>query len=331
MKNAINATAARIWRRRNKNGRKEVTDVRNTARLLVLAMLASPAFSPAAQKKDDIVSIQRDIADLADKLTRLQKSQDEKMQAITALVQQSMEASAKVSGSLSALQNTLTNNVSQSLAEQQKRAAEQHAEMGVKLDSVSRDMGAMSETVSQLSKRLADMDSKLSNLNELVKTLNTPPALPVPAAPQNSSGAPVGWVAGTAYNSARLDYTGGRYDLAIQGFLDYVKYAPKDDENAPNAQYFIGMSYFMLKQYDSAAQAFSDVVDKYQPNPKSCDSRYMKGMALQKTANKADALSAYHDFMNACPADPNRESAREHIAELSGPARANIKGKGKAK
>jgi TolA-binding protein len=306
--------------------------VRNIARLLVLALVASPAIAPA-QNKNEIVNLERYVADLDDEVKQLKKSQDEKMQALTALVQQSMEASAKVAGSLSALQTSLTNSLNQALAEQQNKTAGQHADMNARLDTLTNTVGAVSTTMEEVSRRQRDMDSKLKDMLELVKTLNAPPPAPAPAVvPQNSaSAAPAGWVAAKAYTDARGDYTAGHYDLAIQGFLDYVKYAPKDDENAPNAQYYIGMSYYMLKQYDSAAQAFGDVVDKYSPNPKSCESRYMKGVALQKAQNKSDALAAYHEFQTACPADLNREAAREHISELSGPARGNTKSKGKSK
>jgi TolA-binding protein len=176
------------------------------------------------------------------------------------------------------------------------------------------------------------MDSKLKDMLELVKTLNAPPPAPAPVTPQGTaSGAPAGWVPSVAYNTARSDYGGGRFDLAIQGFADYVKFAPKDDENAPNAQYYIGMSYYNLKQYDSAAQAFGDVLDKYQLNSKSCESRYMKARSLHEAKDKSGALSAYNEFLTACPADVNRPNAREYMSQLSGPARANTKGKGKAK
>jgi TolA-binding protein len=300
--------------------------------LLVLAMIAGPAFSPAAQNKNDIVSMQRDIADLADKLSKLQKSQDDKMQAIQAMVQQSMEASAKVTGSLSALQTSLTNAVSQSLAEQQKKNSEQHADINAKLDTLMQNQGAVSETVSQFAARLKEMNGKLDNLNELVKTLNAPPSIPAPVHDlQGSTGAPAGWSAFQAFSAAKSDYTAGRFEMAITGFLEYIKYAPHEDENAPNAQYYIAQSYYGLKQYDDAAQAFGDVVDKFAANPKTCESRYMRGVSLQDAKHKEDALGAYKEFQNACPADPNREAAHEHILQLSAPARANSKGKGKGK
>jgi len=49
-----------------------------------------------AQKRDDILSIQRDVAQVQEQVKQLQRSQDEQMTALRALVQQSLEASNKV-------------------------------------------------------------------------------------------------------------------------------------------------------------------------------------------------------------------------------------------
>jgi TolA-binding protein len=310
--------------------------VRNIARLLALAMIASPAFSPAAQKKDDLVSIQRDIADLVDKLGRLQKSQDDKMQALTALVTQSVDASAKTAGSFSAMQAELMKTLNASLAELQTKLGGQQAETGSKLDALSNNMNALNETVGQLSSRLAEMNTKLNDIKELVKSLNAPPpaAPPVQQLPQSSStGAPPGWSATVAYNDARGDLSGGKLEIALKEFLEYVKFAPHDDENAPNAQYYIGQIYDMNMQYDSAAQAFGDVVDQFPKNPKTCESFYMKAAELQKGGHKNEAVSTYKEYLDACPADSagRRENAQTRIRTLSGGTRSNAKQKGKGK
>jgi hypothetical protein len=48
--------------------------MRNTVRLLVLALVAGVALTPA-QKKDDLLQIQRDVAALDEDVKALQKSQ----------------------------------------------------------------------------------------------------------------------------------------------------------------------------------------------------------------------------------------------------------------
>src|ERR1700683_2521025 len=92
--------------------------MRDTLRLLVLALVAGPAFSPA-QKKDDILEIQRDVADLAEKVRMLQKSQDDKLEALRLLVQQAATASNQVTQDMAALQRNLTASLTTTLNDQQ--------------------------------------------------------------------------------------------------------------------------------------------------------------------------------------------------------------------
>jgi TolA-binding protein len=301
--------------------------VRNVTRLLALALIAIPALSPAAQKKDDLASIQRDIAAREEDVRALRKGQDEKLQALTDLVSKSAGANASLSSTLTALQATLTASIA-ALTDQQ---AKQHADVNAKLDTVAGNVTAISQTLDPLTKRLSEIDSKLNDLLGLVKTLNVPPPAPAPLPPTATNGAPAGWSAVAAYRDAKADYNGGRFQMALDEFSEYLKYAPHDDENAPNAQYYIGQIYNLNKQYDDAAKAFGDV-DKFPANPRTCDARYMRGIALVGGEHKAEAKTAFTDYLSMCPGDANRESANEQLRKLA-PPRAGGKSasKGKAK
>ncbi len=60
-----------------------------------------------AQKRDDILSIQRDVAQLQDQVKQLQAGQDQKIAALESLIKQALEESSKVSSAAAALQRTL--------------------------------------------------------------------------------------------------------------------------------------------------------------------------------------------------------------------------------
>src|SRR5438876_8726879 len=97
------------------------------SRLLVIGL----AFSPTvllAQKREDILSIQRDIAALTEQVRQIQRTQDERMAALTALVQQAMDVSNKANASLSALQHSVTTQ----LADQQSKVVMPTAVLGSK-------------------------------------------------------------------------------------------------------------------------------------------------------------------------------------------------------
>ena len=55
------------------------------------------------------------------------------------------------------------------------------------------------------------------------------------------------------YNAARQDYISGKYDLAVQGFNDYLKYYG-NTSYAPNAQFYIADDSFCAGQLRSLGQ-----------------------------------------------------------------------------
>src|SRR6266403_2274237 len=76
-------------------------NVKNTSRtpsfhLLTLLLALSPILL-LGQKRDDILSIQRDVAQLQDQIKQLQSSQEQKMAALETLLKQTLEESGRVS------------------------------------------------------------------------------------------------------------------------------------------------------------------------------------------------------------------------------------------
>jgi TolA-binding protein len=67
------------------------------------------------------------------------------------------------------------------------------------------------------------------------------------------------------YQAALRDYQRGNYDLAIEGFREFVAASPRADL-ADNAAYWIGESLFSQKKYRDAIEQFDSVVSNY---PKS--------------------------------------------------------------
>ncbi len=55
------------------------------------------------------------------------------------------------------------------------------------------------------------------------------------------------------YNTARRISQGGKYDLAVQEFADYLKYYGNTDL-APNAQFYIAMIHFVPEELRNRGQ-----------------------------------------------------------------------------
>lgn len=287
-----------------------------------LCALIGIAAMPAFAQRNEIIALQRDVAQLEEEVKNLQKANDEKLEQLRALMQQTVDASGKSASSVSALQRSVLD----SLTDQQKRILEPLVDLRTKTSQISDDVGAIRENVADLQRRVNAMDSKLNDILTQVRVLATPPAPPPPAAgtpgtPQTSN-LPDRI---TAWENARRDYSGGNDNLAMQELVEYVKNF-KDDANAPVAQYYIGMLYDKAGQYDDAAAAFDRVVEQFPTNNKTCESAYRKGDELIKAGKKPEGRRALNDYLMMCPADDRVAQAKHQLSTLSGaPARGAAK------
>jgi tol-pal system protein YbgF len=281
----------------------------------LLMILAAPGFG---QRREDILSIQRDVAQLQDQVKQMQTAQDQKLAAIQALVQQAVEESAKLNAALNAFQK----NVGDRLAEQQSKVVAPVVMLGAKVDEISDDLRSVRENVASLSTRLGTLDNKLADISAAVRTLATPPPPPPSSdtSPQAGIAVPPGVTADSLWTAAFRDYSSGKDELAMREFADYLKYFPQT-ENAPSAQYYMGQIYVRAKQYDDAVQAFDAVLERFPENPKSPDALYMKGVALMNTSRRAEAAVEFREFLDRYPGHNLTANAQAHLRTLGSTAR----------
>src|SRR5215469_9187291 len=114
-------------------------------RLACLILLAGPV-AVMGQKKEDILEIQRDVALLQDQVRQLQKSQDEKIAGLQAMLQQTVDVSNKLSTGLSSLQR----QIDQRLTAEQSQVVAPVATLSAKVDQVSTDFNSVATNVEEL-------------------------------------------------------------------------------------------------------------------------------------------------------------------------------------
>jgi len=290
-----------------------------TFRTVVLGLALSCTLV-MAQKRDDILSIQRDVAQLQDQVKQLQAGQDQKIATLESLIKQALEESGQVSSAAAALQRTLADR----LNEQQSRVAAPIAALGSKVDQSGDDLRAARENLADLGRRMANLDNKLADISSAVRTLSTTAVAPPPpgasvsaatSAPAASS-APPGVTADSLWKKAVRDYTGARDKQALSEFADFTKYFPQDT-NAAEAQYYMGLIYDHGEQYDDAAQVFEAVTERYPDSPKAADAMYMKGVEYQKAKSDKKAIAAYRAFLKQYPNHANAAKARARLRTLA--------------
>ena len=133
------------------------------------------------------------------------------------------------------------------------------------------------------------------------------PASPAAAAPSAPAPAPR-----ELYSQAYADYARGNYDLAIQGFTEYIRNYPGTDFT-DNAQYWIGECLYSKKMYEEAIEAWNTLFKDYPASDKLPDARVKKGMALERLGRKSQALVEYRYVVDRFPNSQAARLARERL------------------
>jgi tol-pal system protein YbgF len=273
-------------------------------RPLALVLALAPAALFGANK--EMVQLQRDVALLQEDVRTLQRTLVEQMASLRTLVEQTLSTASKSGTSVAVLESGIRDR----MLEQQKSLTTPVINMGLKVDQMANDFGALRESISDLSERMNKMQTQIVDLNNTVKVLSAPPA-PPPGIGETTSttGAPdsppAGMSAKSLYDGALNDLGGGNLDLAMQSFQAYLQYYGKTDL-APNAQFYIGKIHYDRNQFEPALRAFDTVLEKYPDNNKTVDATYMKGMALLKSGQRNEAG---REFLNVITKFPNSELA----------------------
>jgi tol-pal system protein YbgF len=283
----------------------------NATRILFFGIVLGPLIL-SAQKKEEIQSLQRDVAQLQEQVKQLQASQDQKLAAIQGMLQQAVDSSNKAAAGLATLQH----DIGARLTEQQDKVVAPVASLGAKVDQIADDLRSTATNVADLVRRVSALDSKLADVSTAVRTLSAPPAAPAVAPPPgNGAAAPApGPSAEVAYQNAFRDYSSAKYDLAMNEFSDFIKNFP-DRAEAADAQYYIGYIYYNAGQFGDAAKAF-DAVDSFPPNPKTPEALYYRAVSLMKAEHRTDAGAVFKEFLKRYPRSDHAAQAHANLRAL---------------
>src|SRR4029077_18152553 len=98
----------------------------------------------------------------------------------------------------------------------------------------------------EIIRRMARNDERLTEILNNVKTLNAAPVSPPQASAARgvSASSTAGASADVAFQAAYRDLMSRQNQLAMDEFRAFVAQFPTSAENAPKAQYYMGVIYF---------------------------------------------------------------------------------------
>jgi outer membrane protein assembly factor BamD len=126
-----------------------------------------------------------------------------------------------------------------------------------------------------------------------------------------------------AYNQAMVEYERGRYERAAEAFRAVFTFG-RAHEYAANAQWYLAMSHYNMRDYIIAASEFSRFSQLHRADPRMPEAEFMRGMAYyeQSPGHRLDqtdtfrAIEIFQLFLTRFPQHEKAVEAQQLIAEL---------------
>ncbi len=110
----------------------------------------------------------------------------------------------------------------------------------------------------------------------------------------------------------------GKFDVAEQAFIEFLKMFP-EDERAADVQFRLAEIYLATENYASAASAFLKHVRSYPDNPKSAEAYLKLGISFARLNKPADACKVFKLMAEKFPnADANLIARRNQEEAAAG-------------
>jgi tol-pal system protein YbgF len=287
---------------------------------IITAFLLFVPASYAANKETQ--ELQRDVALLQEDVRQLQRSFDQQMAALRTLTQQAVDNSSRTTTAVGVVQQTvpeqIRREVSQGLAPV--------AGLGTRLDQVTNQVQTLADAIQALNSSMQQLRAQLTDLKSAVVAIQAPAAPPPQQTDPNSPS--VGGAGGTApanapppvpaevlYQNAIRDMNGGKPDLALAEFRDFIKYYQTSDL-AANCQFYIGTIHYGRNELEDAIKDFDAVLEQYPKGNKTADAFYYKGMSLLKLGRSRDARKEFDSVIKQFPRTEAADKAKAQMRAL---------------
>ena len=152
----------------------------------------------------------------------------------------------------------------------------------------STDIRELKERVSVIEQRIDDLQQRISRMAANISMAGTQQASAAQGQGGAEESAPAQAAAGPRdiFDLAYRDYTGSQYQIAIEGFRDFLDRFPKS-ALAPEALLYIGNSYRAMKKHQEAIEAFRRIIDEFPDSPLHADALYKIGDSLIESGDRS--------------------------------------------
>jgi tol-pal system protein YbgF len=264
--------------------------MKRTVILAVIALLLSSLPLPAVKK--DTKLILEEIQKLADTVIALDEKINTMAAELTGMIKKSNISEERI-GAMSRNQADMTQNKENLLLSMQF-----------------------------LKEELNDIKNSLNKLND--KIMNSPSAAggtiagTVDSTPNSAKTNETSLTQdpSTIYYAAYSDYIKENFELAIEGFRQFIRNFPESGL-ADNSLYWIGECYYAKKKYQDAINTFNDLLNKYKDGDKVPAAILKKGYALLEMGRQSEGLAILKELISRFPLSEESSLAGQKIKEFS--------------
>ena len=217
----------------------------------------------------------------------------------------------------------------QSMQEMTNKNLRSNADLALRVEELQEQIEALHASLEVTTRQLQSISQELAAARAQGNVgVVLPPVVVAPgtggsgATGSNPGGVPVGAAAagGAAgpdelYRSAYEDYMRGNYDLAADGFGEYMRRWP-NTELTDNALYWIGECYDAQEMPEEALTTFTKVLEDYPTSDKAAAAQLKKGLIYLKMGDQGQGVVNLQYVVYEHPGTREADLAREQLRSL---------------
>lgn len=268
-----------------------------------LVAMAAALAAAGCISTSDFEAAQRQIAELQEELANIKRTAagKEDVQNVNTRIAEQTEALLRSNA-------TLVTKVSD-IEERLQTTQGSIEQSGHRMDQLANQISQAQRELEDLKSRMAALQSAAAPAPLLGEGQPAGGSVTV-APPPASSGDPM-----QLYQAAYRDYQRGNFDLAIEGFRDFLAENANSDL-ADNASYWVGESLFSQKKYREAIEQFDSVVTKYPRSDKVPGALLKKGYAYINIGERAQGIVQLQYVLHEHPKSQEASLARQRLRQL---------------
>jgi tol-pal system protein YbgF len=117
------------------------------------------------------------------------------------------------------------------------------------------------------------------------------------------------------YSKAKQAFDQGNMAAARKGFEDLIHFYP-NSQNADNAQFWIGETFFREKLYEKSILEYQKVIEKYPKGNKVPAALLKQGYAFQSLGDKVNSRLIFEELVRKHPTTSEAKTASDKLKEL---------------